>query len=89
MNMRRFLAAMLAVVMLIAMVPAKAQAAEDLEHMFPTIVTESTSTSMDSVYLTEGSILRDIMSDARRMTRFRSGNGAALLLPFFTFCCIM
>ena len=29
MNMRRFLAAMLAVVMLIAMVPAKAQAAED------------------------------------------------------------
>lgn len=40
----------------------------DLEHMFPTIVTESTSTSMDSVYLTDGSILRDIMSDALRMT---------------------
>lgn len=40
----------------------------DLEHMFPTIVKESTSTSMDSVYLTEGSILRDIMSDALRMT---------------------
>lgn len=39
----------------------EASAAEDLEHMFPTIVTESTSTSMDSVYLTEGSILRDIM----------------------------
>lgn len=46
----------------------EASAAEDLELMFPTIVTESTSTSMDSVYLTEGSILRDIMSDALRMT---------------------
>lgn len=46
----------------------EASAAEDLEHMFPTIVKESTSTSMDSVYLTEGSILRDIMSDALRMT---------------------
>ena len=32
-----------------------------LMELFPTIVTESTSTSMDSVYLTEGSILRDIM----------------------------
>lgn len=46
----------------------EANNAADLEHMFPTIVTESTSTSMDSVYLTEGSILRDIMSDALRMT---------------------
>lgn len=34
---------------------------EDLAQMFPYIVTESTSTSLDSVYLTEGSILRDIM----------------------------
>lgn len=46
----------------------EANNAADLEHMFPTIVKESTSTSMDSVYLTEGSILRDIMSDALRMT---------------------
>ena len=33
----------------------------ELMNLFPTIVTESTSTSIDSVYLTEGSILRDIM----------------------------
>ena len=46
----------------------EANNAADLANMFPTIVTESTSTSMDSVYLTEGSILRDIMSDALRMT---------------------
>ena len=62
MNMRRFLAAMLAVVMLIAMVPAKAQAAED-----------DTTYEAGKLYLDKTATLEDDGTYTIRMEAFATG----------------
>ena len=63
MNMRRFLAAMLAVVMLIAMVPAKAQAAED-----------DTVYESGKLYLDKTATLEDDGTYTIRMEAFATGS---------------
>jgi hypothetical protein len=66
MNMRRFLAAMLAVVMLIAMVPAKAQAAEG--------IVDNTVYEAGQLYLDKTATLEDDGTYTIEMEAFATGN---------------